>query len=795
MKLILLLIIVSLTHVLYAQKQFKIVDFDTKLELPFVKVIDNNGEVSLSDIDGILTLDLSKINSIELRFYGYKDTSYTTSYLNKTDEITLKPDVQSFDEVVILPGINPAHRIIQNAIDKRSENHPMKNLSFSSEYYNKLIVTNDEILVLDTAGISESGKKMKETMEKRHIFLSETVGKKVFSPPAYNEDVITSYRTSGFENPLYATIGNQMQSFSFYDSQFEILGEAYINPIAQGSLRRYLFILQDTIVRGNDSTFIIRFQPRINKTFSGLKGFLHVNTNNWAIEKVIAEPVEESTFTPRIVQEYTFMNNRKWFPSKLSATISLSGITFDDTGTGLMFKNSMYTKNVMFDIDVKKKFNNVEVSVEDDALENQNELVLSRAVEFDTKDSLTYIQVDSISQANKLEYRLELAAELLNGKIPLGRINIPLKRIMDFNLHEGYRLGLGLETSKKVNKVVSVGGYFAYGFRDKEWKWGGYSTIRIYKPLGLNLKLRYQEDVAERGGTVFHDDNFDLTKSALYSGFYVNQMDRERLGEVILSGRIKSNIQIKLIANYQRRWFTDDYSFSSTDPSVLSTSTSFDQAETAIELVWNIRERVMQLGDLRISRGTKFPRIKLKAAKGIKGLFESDYDYYRFNLEVYQDVSIRGVGFLKILSSSGSTLRNTPLSYQQASIGTGGNWNLSIDNSFETMLPGEFYSSTYSDLFIRFNFLPIKTSETWTKPEFGIHTALGMGVMNDRLNHKNIDFKDYSKGYTESGVFVNNVVISGVVGVGIGVFYRYGNYATPYVADNLTYKITMNITL
>ncbi len=791
MKILTLLFVVISTQFLIAQKQIKIVDFDTKTVLPFVKVIDNNGEVSLSDIDGIISIDLSKVNFIELRFYGYKDTSYTSSYLKKTDEIVLLADVQSFDEVVILPGENPAHRIIANAINKRNENHPKKNLSFSCEYYNKFIVTNDEILAMDTAGLSESGREIKEMMEKQHIFLSETVGKKVFSPPAYDEDIITSYRTSGFENPLYATFGSQMQSFSFYDSQVNILGVEYINPIAQGSLRRYLFILQDTIVRDNDSTFIIRFQPRMNKTFSGVKGFLHISTNNWAIEKVIAEPSKESSLTPRIVQEYTFLNNQKWFPSKISATITTDALEIH--GTHFMFKNNMYTKNVKFDIDVKKRFNNIEVSVKEDASNNQNELALSRAVEFDNRDSLTYIKIDSISKANKLEYRLDLASELLNGKIPLGIVNAPLERIMDFNLHEGFRLGLGIETSKKVSKAFNVGGYFAYGFRDEKWKWGGYSTVRIYKPLGINLKFRYQEDVTERGGTTFHNDNFDLTQSAVYSGFYVNQMDRERLGEVVLSGRIKPNIQVKLIANYQRRWFTDDYAFLLSDPSVNSNAYVFDQAETAIELVWNIREKIMQLGDLRISRGTKFPRIRLKAAKGIKGIFESDYDYYRLNLEVYQDVSIRGVGFLKVLSSTGVITRNTPLSYQQATRGTGGNWNISIENSFETMLPGEFYSSTSTDLFVRFIFLPLHTNKEWTKPQFGIHTALGIGKMNDRMTHTNIDFKDYSKGYTESGILVNSLLVSGMSGIGIGVFYRYGNYATPYVENNLTYKVTLRM--
>ena len=89
---------------------------------------------------------------------------------------------------------------------------------------------------------------------------------------------------------MLSTLVSSLQSFSFYDTKFDLFGKTYINPIALGGIKRYIFVLKDTTYVGNDTTFTIYYQPRKDKDFDGLTGNLYINTNGYAIEKVTAAP-------------------------------------------------------------------------------------------------------------------------------------------------------------------------------------------------------------------------------------------------------------------------------------------------------------------------------------------------------------------------------------------------------------------------------------------------------------------------------------------------------------------------
>ena len=76
------------------------------------------------------------------------------------------------DEVIILPGINPAHRIIQNAIDNKDHNDPEKLKSFSYTSYDKMIFTvnADSLLQVDTALLEGDAKELVEFFGEKDIF-------------------------------------------------------------------------------------------------------------------------------------------------------------------------------------------------------------------------------------------------------------------------------------------------------------------------------------------------------------------------------------------------------------------------------------------------------------------------------------------------------------------------------------------------------------------------------------------------------------------------------------------------
>jgi len=51
------------------------------------------------------------------------------------------------------------------------------------------------------------------------------------------------------------------------------------------------------------------------------------------------------------------------------------------------------------------------------------------------------------------------------------------------------------------------------------------------------------------------------------------------------------------------------------------------------------------------------------------------------------------------------------------------------------------------------------------------------------------------KGYFEGGLILNNILVSGFSGIGIGVFYNYGYYSSADWKSNIIPKISLSVVL
>lgn len=775
------------------QQEITVIDIQTKETIPFVKIVPSVGQPQLTDIDGKVKLDLKEANTFKVSFFDYKDTVVTAEELRKSKIIKLVPDLQSYDEVVIRSGENPAHRIIRNAMNNRKENDPLRNNSFTYESFSRFYADGEPTEEFDIDTITDSSLlRTIKMFEEQYLFLTETAATRIFSPPSFDKEVVSSYKVSGIKDPMFATLVNQFQSFSFYDNSFDILGKDYINPIAPGSLRRYFFVLEDTLVKDQDTTFTIRFRPSKGKNFEGLKGYLYINTNGWALERVVSEPYEGSeNFNIKTIQEYKFTNDKKWFPYNISTEFSFNDVMVDNKHQ-LVGKSNLYIKNVEFDIPVKKRFNAIKIEVSEEAEGDTLGLEKARGTAATDKEKTTYLVWDTLARESNLDRFVEGIKILSTGKIPIKKINIPIRQIMSFNQYEGYRLGAGLETNRRLSKVFRVGGYFAYGFRDEAWKWGGDFDLTLYKRREVKLSLLYADDVFERGGVDFRKDNFDLTSESSYRDLYLNTFDRQRKASIGLSGLITPNLKVQMVGNYRRIHILNDYAFSPTGLNLEEGSNGFDIAETGVIATWNLFEKVMMLGDQRVSLGTKYPKFTFKAMKGLDNIFGGEYDYYRLNFEVEQDFSIRGFGKLSFASKSGLTQGNVPLVMQHVyHASRADNFGITVPNTFETMFPAEFFSDRFSSLFMRMTFLPFKNKTSWTEPQISIHSAAGYGAMDNRTDHLNVDFSVPDKGFFESGLILDNLLMWGFNGFGAGVFYRYGEYAFPEWKDNFVIKASL----
>ena len=104
--------------------------------------------------------------------------------------------------------------------------------------------------------------------------------------------------------------------------------------------------------------------------------------------------------------------------------------------------------------------------------------------------------LDSIGTALKLDKRVRQLAALAEGRLPLGVVDWVWRNSIGFNRYEKVRLGIGLSTNETLSENFEIGGYYAYGFGDKEWKYGLQASVFFDKYEHHSLEFQYRKDIA-----------------------------------------------------------------------------------------------------------------------------------------------------------------------------------------------------------------------------------------------------------------------------------------------------------
>lgn len=795
------LLIVLLTSISFGQKTLFVADEESLEPIPFVKVIPDNGNPSLADLAGqFVVTDLA--TEVTLKFNGYDDTTLQVANLADSSVILMRISAQQLDPVKVTPGVNPAHRIMRNAIANRRKNHPVKHDAFKYKSYSKFLVEIDPEFV---ESITEDAKdsnliEIREFADSMHLFLMESVSERYFQPPLRDQEKVIAYKISGLSDPRFSTFAKSLQSFSFYDNQFEVLGRQYVNPLAFGGLNRYLFSLQDTTLNESDTTYTIYFRPKKGKRFDGIEGYLYINTNQFAIEKVIAEPYQDTTgLSIRIVQEYEFTNNKRWFPKRLNTEIDLRQLlTIADTEGGddspvpsIIGTGYTNVEEVTFEPE-KVKWAESSVSLFTD--ENANELSEDewnkhRRSPITDKERNTYSTIDSLAKEANLERVIQILDVVAEGKIPLGYVNLDLRRLYRYNLYEKHRLGLGLETSQKLMKPVTIGGYFAYGTRDREWKYGGFTHFHLWRKKRMRLELSFQQDVLERGGTQFNATQGAWLDPEVYRNLFIRSMDRQRLAQASFRTDLRANLSVRLTQNYQQISFTEDYRFIDADGLLWN---QVDVAESSFDLEWNPFAKYQIFGDRKLVKDMKFPKMRLKVAHGWKGMYESSLDYWRFNASLTHKIKIARILTLDWKVNASRIVGDVPLFFKHVGDGSRVNWNISTPGSFETMPSGYFYSTQQVSAFVRMKFKAFRTNAKWNEPQISLHHAWGIGTFDNRSLH-NMYVNSFDKGYGEAGLIIDGLWVRQFSGFGLGAFYNYSPEFTSDVwYENVVPKISFS---
>jgi Family of unknown function (DUF5686) len=775
-----------------------------------VVVDDNSGKGVFTDIEGHFKLILPQMpQSLTFRYVGYRTQrigrAALAAYEGKTLPVTLERVAYDLPEAVVRAGENPAHRLIRNAIAYRHRNNPERRGNYTCNTYNKVIF--DMVPVRsafeEVMSKRDTSKKMvreekmafemiEKSVVERHLFMTESVTERIFMPPNIVRERVLLNRVSGVDGAGLVALANQVQPFSFYGDYLRFLDRDYVNPISPGSTDRYFFNIEDTIVSGADTTWVIAFRPRKNKVFEALEGVLHLCSKGWAMQSVQAEPSgPPRNIRLKIEQGYQLVEAAKgksdttwqWFPSQLNFEISIPSEPY----LSLAASGRSFISHVTLGQKVKMgRFDSeMPLLIEDNAFTKadsawgkwRSEGLLSK------KEGRTYQFMDSIGQELKLDQVVKAMDYLITGRIPLWKnapVNVEINHLLRINRYEGLRLGFGIsnaqERALRRQKTLEWGANAAYGFGDKAFKYGGYGLWRIYRGWDTRLRLGYRRDIVEPGAV------YELnTTSFTNRSFYAQRMDYTNEWSGMFSSRLSRFFYGALTFRQESRTTGNyTYAFGLPDRPVRD---RFRFVEATAWLRFAFGEEQESVLGRNVVQNLRVPAFEVAYTRSLPNRFGGNYQYTRVVAALYQNMTTKRFGRTLWRIEAGMVTPQVPfarLFSTNQPVG-GGVTTFAIANTFQTLSNTLFLSDQFVHLFFSQQLGPGLYKRKYSSPMFSVLCNAGWGQMSSAQRRliQELDFNVLDQKHIEAGLQIDNILLLDYaniakIGFGVATYYRIG---------------------
>lgn len=830
---IVLLVFCSTTFRVHAQDEKlsgTVKDAVTGAPLAFVSVgVKDTHKGVVTDIDGHFSFEQLSIPSVIIISYiGYKTKEM---HIGKGHpqfiEISIERTEGQLENVVITPGENPAHRIIRLLQEHKKKNDPESQPSFRYNAYTIAALAagnrfwnmgrstdtaktkkkpKDQPSRLAEKARGTSGSELGAVLAKRfrenYLLLTESYTERIFRYPNQTKETVLASKVSGLKQAAFGVTTNDFQPFGFYRDYLQMNNDNYVSPVINGSISIYKFRLKDAIPHEKDTTFIISFEPRDGTNFNGLKGILYVNSDGYAIENVIASPAEETglIFTFRIQQKYERVEGH-WFPSQLNSTLSQKDLRTDSVM--LYWDTRSYINNVVLDIPLtRNKFSDVQIEYHPLAgrrsdstwnIMRADTLNLKSRTTYETFEMLPPKYKNTIEKANKFLQILTIEG------IPWGKADIPFRTIISgINKYESFRLGAGIQTNSLLSKWFSAGGFAGYGLKDKAWKYGGNILFTPDQRTNTTLKFNYSRDISEPGNVDYFIQNGSVFSNQSLRNFQRSRMDSIEQFKVNFSTKLTPSLQTDIWLMHEKR-NPAKYPYEYDD--LYTSFRNFENTEAGIGLRYTRGETFTRMGRAKIRTKPATTQLLVQVSRGLKDLWNGDLDYTKAAVQFNHSFRLKKLGLTSLQIEAGQVWGKVPYSYLFNTKAThAGRLSIYVPNHFQTAGLYEFASSKMVNLFIQQNFgnLLFKPKNVNIRPEIILVQGIGYGSLDNAGAQKYISIKAPEKGLFESGIMIKNIYRKPVlslfyVGLGGGVFYRYGYYALPKASDNWAFKWGFNI--
>ncbi len=757
----------------------KVADEQTKQPIAFVNIVYSEGAGTVTDIDGRFEIITDAVVS-ELRVscLGYQPKVISIGSFEEGETIYLKPYEYHLPTIDVLPSENPAVVIMKQVVKNIHRHNPDNYDPFSCIIYHKMTFDFEWPAALSTEEIAE----IKDSLGVRndtYLFLFESVSEKKHWKKGIGKEKVLSGRVSGLKDPVLASFPAMLQPFSFYNQYVKLLSYSYLNPASKPGLSSYRFILEETYTNNfGDSIYYISYRPQNDRNFRGLTGTFHIDGKTMAIKTVSATTTgTENGMRLFIRQKYQPTSNGLWFPHQLESSLELGGmgalrkLPFPLVGKGKSYVTAINTQPQLS----AKEFDNVvmeDITISDDA----PDIATFRYEPLTARDSLTYHILDSIGRRNHLDAILKTQMSLIKGYVPMGKLHMDMSKLFDYNDYEGLKLGIGLYTSPKLSTNFSTGGYYTYGFGDKESKYGAELSVTPFRNKENRVYFKYLDDV-HATGTFEFIDGVKALSSERFSRFLTETMD---LSEGWTAGaEFRFANYFKAGVFYGAHDISPQMAYRFSEDNTIAPSFSLN--EMGLKLKWAHKETFTNSPFGLISNGTKWPVVWLNASAG-KWESGAHYEYQRIESRMHKQFNYPNSMYTVLRLEGGFLSGDYPATMLYSALGSYKSFTVFVPYTFGTMRLNEFGAERFAALYFTQGFPLGLNTNNRIKPEI-------VFVTNVALGDAPVGVAGLEKGYYESGLYLKNLFSNFIFQYGLSVHYRYGAYSLPEPIDNWAFKL------
>jgi hypothetical protein len=778
----------TLNHVSAQLKVLKgiVKDQHSDERIPFASIHFQKGSGKLADSAGAFTFRFENwpSDTLEITYVGYKDFKvFINPSLAKNDTINV---VASMDrgkyqaEVIVKRKIDRGLLMWKRIVKHKPKNDRYRFNNFSYELYNKLEL---DLKNVDKERLGEMKllrpfKFILENIDTTEgvpflpVYLTESISDYFYQKnPLKRREVFKGSKTEGVDNESVSRLlGGMEQNINFYSNFIPVFDKLFVSPISDNGDAYYNYKVTDTQYVGGRRFIHFFFVPR-RKGENTFEGDCWVHDTTFAIQKMNLRLSKEANinFVDKLslIQEYQLIDDSTWFLSKDKFVVDVSPLG----NKKLSFigrKTTTYKNIVVNDTAVERELAKNKLMEEtilpDTAKQKSDEYwAEARHEELSKNEKAIYHMIDTLMKMPVFQRYTRWVNFIATGYMNVGNYEIgPWQNWIYANVIEGLRLRFDLGTNYSFNKNAIFHGYLAYGFADRKFK-GEFDAMYLFKRRPrMYVYGSYLSDF-DYGQNYYDEVSSDnifalaIRKPGVPIKFVM-------LHEARLDFYAETAAGLSALVSTRRKEYDPKANL---PPKVFFPSDvgeSMAAFETSLTLRFAYLEKFLENNFYRYSLGSDYPILQFKLTKGIKGPFNTSYDYTKISGSISNFKKIPPFGNLYFNVFAGKTYGTIP--YTFLDIAPGNEIYYYNKYAYSLINKYEYVHDRYAGVSVEHNFGPglfrfIPLTRKWKFRQFWTAKTLWGGITDENraLNFvPGAPFKSLDgKTYLEVGTGVDNI--------------------------------------